>query len=131
MSRIYENITETIGNTPLVKVRKVIDSSATVLAKVESFNPMWSVKDRIAKYIIEQAEKVPPFIVELQGKVLEEAPAKPAQVLNDFQEALGQLPSLKGKSIEMEMARFSRNNQFGHFDFTLLVKISVEKAPSL
>lgn len=90
-----------------------------------------SVIDLQSSTIIEQSEKVPPFVVELKGQVLEDAPAKPAQVLNAFQEALKELPALEGKNLEMEMARFSRNNEFGHFDFTLLVKISVEKAPSL
>ena len=55
MTRIYEDITETIGNTPLVKIRKIIRSQATVLAKLEGFNPMCSVKDRIALKMIEQA----------------------------------------------------------------------------
>ncbi|MEX0330889.1 MAG: hypothetical protein AB3N64_05640 [Puniceicoccaceae bacterium] len=90
-----------------------------------------SVVEMQSEIIVEQNTKLPPFVIQLQGQVLEDAPAKPAQVLSDFQEALLQLPSLQGKGIEMEMAQFSRNNQFGHFDFTLLVKISVEKAPSL
>ena len=90
-----------------------------------------SVVDMQSTTVIEQTKELPPFVVELQGKVLENAPAKPAQVLNDFHDALRGLPSLQGKNIEMEMASFGRNNQFGHFDFTLLVKISVEKAPSL
>ena len=57
MGRIYENITETIGNTPLVKIDGLIRSEATVLAKMESFNPMASVKDRIALAMIEGAER--------------------------------------------------------------------------
>ncbi len=57
MGRIYENITETIGNTPLVKIDGLIKSEATVLAKMESFNPMASVKDRIALAMIEAAER--------------------------------------------------------------------------
>jgi len=57
MARIYEDITATIGNTPLVKVHKLIVSEATVLAKVEAFNPMASVKDRIGLAMIEAAEK--------------------------------------------------------------------------
>jgi cysteine synthase A len=56
MSRIYQSITETIGNTPLVKIRRLIDAPATVLAKVESFNPMASVKDRIGLAMVEAAE---------------------------------------------------------------------------
>ncbi len=57
MPRIYEDITETIGNTPLVKVRKLIQSKATVLAKMESFNPMASVKDRIGLAMIQAGEQ--------------------------------------------------------------------------
>jgi cysteine synthase A len=50
-------ITDLIGNTPLVKLNKVNQSSATVYAKLESFNPMSSIKDRIALAMIEDAEK--------------------------------------------------------------------------
>jgi cysteine synthase len=56
MAKIYNDITETIGNTPLVKIRKLITSQATVLAKLESFNPMSSVKDRIALAMIQAGE---------------------------------------------------------------------------
>jgi cystathionine beta-synthase len=53
-----KNILETIGNTPLVKLNKVIgDSPALVLAKVESFNPGHSIKDRMALKMLEDAEK--------------------------------------------------------------------------
>ena len=55
--RVLENILETVGNTPIVKLNRVVpEGSATVLAKLESFNPMSSVKDRIAKAMIEVAE---------------------------------------------------------------------------
>ncbi len=57
MARIYEDITETIGRTPLVKVGRMIRSKATVLAKMESLNPMSSVKDRIGLSMIETAER--------------------------------------------------------------------------
>ena len=58
MAQIYNNITETIGNTPLVRLNRVTrGSDATVLAKVESFNPMSSVKDRIGVAMIDAAEK--------------------------------------------------------------------------
>lgn len=56
MGRIYNDITQTIGHTPLVRVRKIISAGAVVLAKLESFNPMASVKDRIALAMIEAAE---------------------------------------------------------------------------
>lgn len=56
--RIYDDITQTIGHTPLVRLRKVVgDAKATVAAKLESFNPLWSVKDRIGVAMIEAAER--------------------------------------------------------------------------
>ena len=54
----YKNILETIGNTPLVKLNKVTKGvKATVLAKVETFNPGNSIKDRMALKMLEDAEK--------------------------------------------------------------------------
>ncbi|EEH65496.1 cysteine synthase A [Actinomyces urogenitalis DSM 15434] len=50
------NITEAVGNTPLVKINRVISGPATVLAKVEAFEPASSVKDRIALSIVRAAE---------------------------------------------------------------------------
>lgn len=58
MGHVYDNITETIGRTPLVKLNKLTEGlDATVLVKLESFNPANSVKDRIGLAIIEAAEK--------------------------------------------------------------------------
>ncbi len=56
MSQIYEDITATIGKTPLVRINKLIRSQATILAKMESLNPMSSVKDRIGQAMIEAGE---------------------------------------------------------------------------
>ena len=60
MARIYENITELVGGTPLVKINnysKAHALEATILVKLEYLNPAGSVKDRIAKAMIEDAEK--------------------------------------------------------------------------
>lgn len=54
---VSENLLELIGNTPLVKINKMNNTNATILAKVESFNPGGSIKDRPALRMIEQAEK--------------------------------------------------------------------------
>ena len=56
--RIYDSITECIGHTPLIRVRRLAAGlPATVVAKMESFNPLWSVKDRIGVSMIEDAER--------------------------------------------------------------------------
>ena len=56
MAEIHDSITETVGRTPLVKIRRIIRTPAMVLAKMESLNPMASVKDRIGLAMIEAAE---------------------------------------------------------------------------
>ena len=54
----YNNILETIGNTPLVKLNTLVkDIDATILAKIETFNPGNSIKDRMAMKMIEVAEQ--------------------------------------------------------------------------
>src|SRR6201988_1418990 len=56
--KIYEDITQTIGHTPLIKLRRVVgDAKATVVGKMENFNPLWSVKDRIGVSMIDAAER--------------------------------------------------------------------------
>ena len=54
----YENILETIGNTPLVKLNRLAPAGVNVYVKVEAFNPMGSVKDRMARAVIERAEQI-------------------------------------------------------------------------
>lgn len=58
MGRIFNNIVETVGNTPLVKLNRVAEGvDATIALKCEYFNPLGSVKDRIGMAMIEDAEK--------------------------------------------------------------------------
>lgn len=55
---IYDNISECIGNTPLVRLHRVTAGChGTVVAKIENMNPLWSVKDRIARAMIDAAEQ--------------------------------------------------------------------------
>jgi cysteine synthase A len=53
---LYSNILDTVGNTPIVKLNKIGPKHVNIYVKVESFNPMGSVKDRLARNVIEQAE---------------------------------------------------------------------------
>lgn len=56
--RIYDSVTELIGNTPLVRLHKLVpEGAAEVVVKLESFNPLSSVKDRIAISMVEEAER--------------------------------------------------------------------------
>ena len=58
MARTADNITELVGNTPIVRIKKLVSkNSAEVYAKLEGFNPLSSVKDRICLSMIEHAEK--------------------------------------------------------------------------
>ncbi len=58
LGNIRADITQCIGNTPLVQLRRITSGCvATVLGKLENFNPLWSVKDRIAWSMIERAER--------------------------------------------------------------------------
>jgi len=54
---VYNNILETIGNTPIVKINKLAGKDDHIFAKLEFFNPGGSIKDRMALYILENAEK--------------------------------------------------------------------------
>ena len=56
--QIYNNITECIGHTPLVRLCQLVEGAeATVVCKLENMNPLWSVKDRIGVFMIEVAER--------------------------------------------------------------------------
>lgn len=56
--RIYDDITQCVGNTPLIRLRRVAEGcAAQVVAKLENFNPLWSVKDRIGVAMIDAAER--------------------------------------------------------------------------
>ncbi|MBE6375969.1 MAG: cysteine synthase A [Lentisphaerae bacterium] len=67
--KIAENILETIGSTPLVRINKMNDSAACVLAKAEFFNPGGSAKDRVGISMIEAAEKA--GIISPGGTIIE------------------------------------------------------------
>lgn len=55
---IYDDVTQTIGGTPLIRLRRVVgDAKGIVAAKMESFNPLWSVKDRIGVAMIDAGER--------------------------------------------------------------------------
>src|SRR5476651_1141072 len=57
MAQKYQNILETIGNTPVVRINRLAPQGVNLFVKVEAFNPLGSVKDRLALGVIEAAEK--------------------------------------------------------------------------
>jgi cysteine synthase A len=57
MANYFNDILETIGNTPIVKINRLAPPGIDMFVKVESFNPMGSVKDRMALSVIQQAER--------------------------------------------------------------------------
>src|SRR3954471_22450902 len=57
MGRKYANILETIGNTPVVRIGKLAPPDVSLFVKIEAFNPLGSVKDRLALGVIEDAER--------------------------------------------------------------------------
>jgi cysteine synthase A len=57
MGRKYQNILETVGNTPVVRINRLAPPSVNLFVKIEAFNPLGSVKDRLALGVIEAAEK--------------------------------------------------------------------------
>jgi cysteine synthase A len=56
MSKIYNNLVELVGNTPIIKLNRIAPEGSEIYVKLESFNPGGSIKDRIAKNMIETAE---------------------------------------------------------------------------
>src|ERR1700682_5172214 len=57
MGRKFANILETVGNTPVVKIGKLAPEGVNLFVKIEAFNPLGSVKDRLALGVIEEAER--------------------------------------------------------------------------
>ena len=57
MARIYQSILETVGNTPVVRINRLAPPGVNLFVKIEAFNPLGSVKDRLALGVIEAAEK--------------------------------------------------------------------------
>jgi cysteine synthase A len=57
MGRKYANILETVGNTPVIRINKLAPEGINLFVKMEAFNPLGSVKDRLALGVIEDAER--------------------------------------------------------------------------
>lgn len=96
MKTFKNNILETIGNTPLVKINKMNPNmNTTILAKVEGFNPTGSIKDRIALNMIQQAESEGKLT---RGKVIIEPTSGNTGI------ALAMIGAIKGYEVEIVMS---------------------------
>ncbi len=94
---IYENILQTIGNTPLVRINKLNpNSQVTIVAKIEGNNPTGSIKDRIALKMIEQAEAEGSLI---KGKTIIEPTSGNTGI------GLAMIGAVKGYDVEIVMSR--------------------------
>lgn len=69
----------------------------------------------------------PPFLIQLDGSVVEFEGSSPSRILNLLQERLEQLPSLQGRVLENDLSQFNRNNELDVFDFSLQVRLDVEE----
>lgn len=94
---INENILQTIGNTPLVRINNLNPSkNVTIFAKVEGFNPTGSIKDRIALKMIEQAEAEDSLV---KGKTIIEATSGNTGI------GLAMIGAIKGYKVEIVMSK--------------------------
>jgi len=94
--KMYENVLQMIGNTPLVKINRFINSNnITIYAKLEGLNPTGSIKDRIALSMIQQAEKEGKLI---EGKTIIEPTSGNTGV------SLAMIGKLKGYEVEIVMS---------------------------
>ncbi len=82
-------------------------------------------------YLPEEGNAAVPLIARLTGRVTEDAPGTPAKILDDFQKSIRNLSILEDRTVNMEMENFGRNNEFGYFDFTLLVEIELQQPATL
>ncbi len=93
---MYNNILETIGNTPLVRINKLCDNpGVTILAKIEGTNPTGSIKDRIALKMIEQAEECGTLV---KGKTIIEPTSGNTGI------GLAMIGAVKGYAVEIVMS---------------------------
>ncbi|MGC9294800.1 MAG: pyridoxal-phosphate dependent enzyme, partial [Thermoplasmata archaeon] len=84
--QVYNNIMETIGNTPIVRINRIAGKDDSIFGKLEFFNPGGSIKDRMAHYIMENAERSG----ELRDKIVENSSGNTGA-------AIAMISSVKGK----------------------------------
>ena len=70
MGRRFGNILETVGNTPVVRINRLAPAGSNLFVKIEAFNPLGSVKDRLAVGVIEALNSMTPQSPEFETEVL-------------------------------------------------------------
>ena len=139
------------NNRVILDTNKRFEESAAIVSEAVAFDwqpvPMYNLVQDLSdvlqegmvlnnlqiSHIQEQVAKKKSnvLLLEIKGKVLEDAPVTPAQLLNNYQDAVREMACLDGVKVDIEMTQFGRNNTMGNFDFTLQVKIPIADAPAL
>lgn len=145
--QVAENTTE---NRSILDAGKRFRQSASIIEEVVAFDrqildfpvflkdlasivPSGIVLTIVDMHSLDEAPEdaqLPPFLVELSGRIQPGGVVTPSRMLTDFQEAIAKLPSVAGRELQMDLTRFNRNNEFGYFDFTLQVVIPAEPGSS-
>ena len=86
--RLYDNVLDTIGDTPCIRINALAPKGVTIYVKVEAFNPAGSVKDRLALAIITDAERrgvlKPGYLADLNIIALDELSLSPPEIVQDL-----------------------------------------------
>ena len=83
-----------------------------------------SVMEMRSSDLVLEKGKIPPYMVSFKGRVTGRADASPSQIVTEFQKSILEIPEIASLETSTDLTSFNRNNEFGYFDFTLVVTIA-------